>query len=89
MSVEQLETAILRLSRDDQKRLALWFEQHLADLFGDDADWDISDEQKREILRRQQELRNNPELAQPIDDDYFDRLRQKVSDAFPPKASAS
>ena len=49
MSVEQLESAILRLSPEDQKRLALWFDQYRAELLGEDVEMDISQEQKQEI----------------------------------------
>ena len=49
---------------------------------------EIAEAQRREVLRRRDELLRNPALAQRIDDEYFNRLRDKLGDVRAGKASA-
>jgi len=84
MSVEQLEQSALQLSRDEKRRFANWFYEHESDFVGEE----LTESTQKEILRRAQELRANPGLAQPVDDEYFARMKRKVADALAAKASA-
>ena len=85
MSVEQVESAILALAPEERQRLARWFDEHRDKLEGA-GDFVISDEASREIERRSSELETNPGLAQPIDDEYFARMKRRVADALSGKA---
>ena len=83
MSVEQLEEQISRLPPEDLARLTGWFDQFLGRSVPGEIDdgVDLTDEEKAELLRRRDQLIANPSLAQPMDDDYFDRLKRDLADA--------
>jgi putative addiction module component (TIGR02574 family) len=76
MSLEQLESAILGLSPEERWRLAEWFEQHLAELLGD-AEGELSEEQKAEILRRREAFLADPSIAEPWEG-TAERIRQHL-----------
>ena len=88
MSVEQLEQSVLKLSDAERRRFAEWFYEHeheIAELPDND---DIHPEVKTEILRRSAELRDHPELAEPVDAEYFERMKRRVANALSRKTSA-
>ena len=88
MSVEQLEQSVLKLSDAERRQFAEWFYEHeheIAELPDND---DIHPEVKTEILRRSAELRDHPELAEPVDAEYFERMKRRVANALSRKTSA-
>ncbi|MCW5557065.1 MAG: hypothetical protein KIT22_04405 [Verrucomicrobiae bacterium] len=84
MSVEQLEQSVINLSQEDRRRFADWFYQHEEEIFGAE----FSEATRREVLRRAEELHVQPSLAQPVDDEYFQHIKRRVSDALAGEASA-
>lgn len=86
MSVEQIESQVLALPEAERRRFLHWLDEHRQEILpGED---DVSDEVKREILRRSAELRANPGLAQLVDEQYFERMKRRVAHALTGKASA-
>jgi hypothetical protein len=87
VSLEQLESAILALAPEQRKKLAAWFEDHRQDLLGeDDVEDDLSEDQKREILRRRDLALAHPELLEPWDG-TIERVRQRLHELRHQKAS--
>jgi hypothetical protein len=87
MSLEQLESAILALGPEQRKKLAAWFDDHRHDLLGqNDADDDLSEDQKAEILRRRDQALAHPELLEPWDG-TIERVRQRLHELRRQKAS--
>ena len=86
MSVEQIESQVLALSEADRRRFLHWLDDHREEILPEEDD--VSDEVKREVLRRSAELRANPGLAQPVDDHYFEGMKRRVADALAGKAPA-
>jgi hypothetical protein len=89
MSVEQLEQQIQRLPRQDLARLVGWLDGFLdreSPQVPAESD-DLTDDERTELLRRRDELLANPDLAQPMDDDYFDGLKRQLADARARQAS--
>jgi hypothetical protein len=86
MSVEQIEAKLLALPESERRQFLHWVDDHRHEILpGED---EISDDLKREILRRSAELRDHPGLAEPVDSGYFERVKRKVADALARKASA-
>jgi len=89
-TLAEIEAAVLELPPVERVRFVQWLDQNRRELLpaeaGDAAE--IAEAQRREVLRRRDELLANAALAQPFDDDYFNRLRQKVADVRAGKASA-
>ena len=85
MSVEQIESQVLALPEVERRRFLLWLEDHRHEILPREDD--LSDEVAGEILRRSAELRDNPALAQPVDEQYFDRMKRQVADALARKTS--
>lgn len=78
VSVEQLESAFLRLNADERQRLALWFEENRRELLGDEGD-ELSEEQENEVLRRRDLAAAQPELLEPWKG-TIERLREHLHD---------
>ena len=85
MSVEQIESQVLALPEAERRRFLLWLDDHRHEILPQEDD--VSDEVAGEILRRSAELRENPALAQPVDEHYFDRMKRQVADALARKTS--
>ena len=83
MSLEQLEDKIRQLPPEELAQLTGWFDQFLGRSAPADTDDDIdlTDEEKGELLRRREQLTDNPALARPLDDAYFERLKRDLADA--------
>ncbi len=88
MSLEQLEESVLNLSREERRRFAHWFYEHESKLLESEIGGDVSEERRGEILRRAEELKADPGLAQPVDAEYFERMKCKVADALAGKTPA-
>lgn len=85
MSVEQIESQVLALPEAERRRFLLWLDGHRHEILPQEDD--VSDEVASEILRRSAELKANPALAQPVDEQYFDRMKRQVADALGRKTS--
>ncbi|MBN2507223.1 MAG: hypothetical protein JXQ71_11060 [Verrucomicrobia bacterium] len=82
MSVEPLEQQIQRLPQEDLARLVGWLERfpnRQAPGHSDDSA-ELTDAERSGLLRRRNEVLANPDLAQPMDDDYFDGLKRQLAD---------
>jgi hypothetical protein len=81
--VEQIEEKIRQLPPEELARLTGWFDQFLGRSApaATDDDIDLTDDEKAELLRRRDQLTDNPALARPLDDAYFDRLKRDLADA--------
>lgn len=86
MSVEQIEAQVLALPAADRARFVAWLDDHHDELLP--AEDSVAPEIRREILRRSAELRDRPDLAQPVDAKYFERMKQRVADALAGQARA-
>jgi hypothetical protein len=87
MSVAQLESKILSLPANERREFARWFYQHEAQI----VDWDEgqpSSAIQAEVIRRDRELDENPSLAVPVTDEWFDQLRKKLADVRAAQKSA-
>jgi hypothetical protein len=89
MNVEQIENQLMELPMQERRRFARWFYEQEEKLLGDSSETEISPEIQEEIFRRRDALRANPGLAVPVTDEWFQRLKQKLSLARASKASAS
>ncbi len=91
MSVEQLEQQIQRLPRQDLARLVGWLDGFLdrqaPEVPAESVD--LTDDEQAELLRRRDELLANPDLAQPMGDDYFEGLKRELANARARQASGS
>jgi len=86
MTVEQLESQVLALPVAERRQFLNWLDDHRHEILPEDNN--VSDAMRREIIRRGVELRDNPSLAETVDDQYFDRIKRRVADALARKASA-
>jgi hypothetical protein len=79
--VEQLESAILGLTPEERRRLAVWFEENRRELPGDEPD-ELSEEQETEIVRRRELALAHPELLEPWDG-TIERVRERLHPPSP------
>lgn len=86
MSVEQLEQSVLQLSAEERRQFFDWMDDHRHEIAQGEPE--VSEGVKREIRRRSAELRDHPALAQPVDSQYFERMKRQVADALARKTSA-
>ena len=87
MSVAQLESKLLSLPPNERREFARWFYEHEAEI----VDWDqgrSSAEVQAEVRRRDRELDENPSLAVPVTNEWFDQLRKKLADVRAAQTSA-
>jgi len=85
--VGQLESRLMELSPLERREFARWFYQHEAQI----VDWDNGAPNaavQAEIMRRDRQLDENPSLAVPVTDEWFDQLRKKLADARSAQESA-
>ena len=80
MSVEQIETQVLALPEREQRQFLEWVDAHRHEILPEETD--VSEEMRREIFRRSKELHDNPDLAEPVDLNYFVRMKRRVADAL-------
>ena len=84
VSLEQLESAILRLTPEERQRLAVWLEENRRELLGDESD-ELTEEQMAEVVRRRDLALAHPELLEPWEG-TIDRVRERL---HPPSRKAS
>jgi hypothetical protein len=87
MSVAQLESKLMSLAPNERREFARWFYLHEAEI----VDWDdpkVNPNVQAEILRRDRQIEENPSLAVPVTDEWFNQLRKKLADARAAQASA-
>ena len=70
----EIEEAILELPQEEKARLVDWLDEHRDEIAP------VTAGQRAELHRRQCELLEHPELAQPLGADFFDGLRRKIAD---------
>jgi len=82
MSIEQLESALRKLSPPERRRFAEWFDTHREELVPDECN-DLSEMQKAELLQRRREYEEHPERFLHMDkqslDRMFGRIRKNVA----------
>ena len=86
MSVEQIETQVLALPEKERRQFLEWLDAHRHEILPEEAD--ETDEMRRENFRRSEELRDTPDLAEPVDLHYFVRMKRRVADALTQKTPA-
>ena len=81
-TLAEIESAVQELPPADRVSFVEWLDENRNDLLPPDANdaAELAEAQRQEVLRRRDELMKNPQLAQPFDDGYFNRLRNKVAD---------
>lgn len=82
MSVEQIESTLLKLSHEERRRFADWFYQHEDELTGSDY---VHPEVKDEVLRRRKEALAHPERLDPWEG-TTDRVRARLHEIRHQKA---
>ena len=93
MSVEQLEEQVRRLAPKELAHFVLWLDSYLGrtplsdDDESDAGSGDLSEQEQAELLRRRAEILAHPSFAQPMDDEYFERLKRELADARAQRAS--
>lgn len=78
MSVEQIETSLLELNREDRKRFLNWLYEHEDELLGND-EGEIHPEVQAEILRRREEALAHPEKLEAWDS-AFPKMKQRFNE---------
>ena len=73
-TLAEIEEAILELPPTEKSQLVDWLDEHRDDIAP------VTDGQRAELRRRQSELVEHPELAQPLNADFFAGLRRKIAD---------
>jgi hypothetical protein len=81
MSLDQIEAKVLELPADERRQFARWFYDHEQSIFSPPTEEVIDPGIRAEILRRRDELRNNPGLAIPVTDEWLNKLKQRFSSA--------
>ena len=82
MSVEQIETCLWQLPREERRRFFNWLFEHEDELIGSEED-QIHPEVQAEILRRREEALAHPEKLEAWESAFprmqqrFDELRHK------------
>lgn len=77
MSVEQLESQIRALSPEERRQFASWFDEHRDELI-DAGDFELSEEQTAELLRRRREYDEHLERFVRMDKKSLDRMITRV-----------
>jgi hypothetical protein len=89
-SLAEIESAVLGLPPAERARFVQWLDDNRPQLLPADSNdaAEIAQVHRLEVLRRRDELLSNPGLAQGFEQNYFNRLRQKVADVHAGKAPA-
>ena len=82
-TLAEIESAVQNLPPAERVSFVEWLDENRSDLLPPEAGdaVEIAGAQRVEVLRRRDELMKNPQLAQPFDDGYFNRLRNKVANS--------
>ena len=88
MSLKQLEQSVLGLSPEERRKFANWFETHRDELIDDSADdFELSEEQKAELLRRKEMFLADPSIATPWEG-TIEKIRKQLHARRAQKAAA-
>ena len=89
-TVSEIESAVRGLPLNERVQFVAWLDAHRGEILPAEHDdgFEVVEAERREVLRRKDELIANPALAARIDDEYFNRLRQKIADVRTGKTSA-
>lgn len=83
MSVEQIEATLLKLPPAERRRFVDWIDGHREELVAENADDDLSEAQKDELLQRRREYDEHPEqfirMDKPARKEMFRRIRKNVA----------
>jgi len=85
MSVEQLESDLRKLSQDERRRFAEWFDTHRRELTGEP---EIQPSVRDELELRLKEAQEHPERLQPFQEEDVSRMFEEFAYARAQKASA-
>jgi hypothetical protein len=88
MSVEQLESQIRALSPEERRQFASWFDNHRDELV-ERGDFELSKEQKTELLRRRREYDEHPERFTRMDKKSLNRMFSRVRKNVAARLSSS
>jgi hypothetical protein len=88
MSVEQIEKTLLELPSEERRQFVDWFYEHESEILHPQDEDYIHPSVKAEILRRRDELVANPDLAEPVTEEWFEQLKRRLADARPRQAPA-
>ncbi len=84
MSVRELEKGVMNLTPGELSNFSQWFDHYRggpAPPARGRPSNGLAGNQKKEILRRRDELLANPDLAEPVTDEMFERLKRKLAHA--------
>lgn len=88
MSVEQVASAILKLTPIERRRLVTWFDEYRHELVEDSSNEEIERAQEAEVLLRLRETDANPKDLEAMEDQDLERLTQEFIHARAKKTSA-
>lgn len=77
----------MELSATERREFARWFYQHEAQIVDLDNEKPSATVQA-EIIRRDRAIEENPSLAVPVTDEWFEQLRKRLADARSAQESA-
>ncbi len=88
MSVEQIEAIIESMSASERLKFVRWFDEHRRELIGEADDFELSEEQQAEVLRRRDAFLAEPSIAEPWAGTP-EKIHQHLHDRRTKKAAAS
>lgn len=90
MSIEQIESEILRLPEEQRREFARWFFDHEAEILGEADEGredDLSDEEKAVLQGRLKEIEAHPEILVPFDEKDLMQMFDEFAHARAQKTS--
>jgi len=78
MSVEQIEATIRALAPQERRQLVGWLDDHRHELVDEAGDFELSNGQKAELLRRRREYDEQPERFVRVDKKSLNRMFTRV-----------
>jgi hypothetical protein len=88
MSVEQVASAILKLTPQERRRLATWFDEYRHEFIEDSSNEEVEGAQEAEVLLRLREMDANPQDLEAMEDPDLEKLTQEFIHARAKKTSA-
>lgn len=90
MSLAEIEKTVLQLSKEERQEFASWFYQHedqIAEPVPEEGD-DLAEEQRRELMRRLEEMEQHPERLVPFEEADVKTMFAEFADARSQASSA-